>query len=210
VPAVVFGPGSIEQAHTADEWIDLAQVDAAAESLVQADHYAISKGRIVPVRSRLLSAPATFALDWITGEPAPRLFQKGSIIPAGARNISSDPIDLEALEAWTDSRLASLLQIESGNEWRNAAMQKLIRTYLTTGEKETRAWTITEGTKAPGAAGVIHGDFERGFIAAEIVHYDDLVSLGSHAKAREAGKLRIEGKEYVMKDGDVVEFRFNV
>jgi Cu2+-exporting ATPase len=103
---------------------------AAAESLVQADHYAISKGRIVPVRSRLLSAPATFALDWITGEPAPRLFQKGSIIPAGARNISSDPIDLEALEAWTDSRLASLLQIESGNEWRNAAMQKLIRTYL--------------------------------------------------------------------------------
>jgi ribosome-binding ATPase YchF (GTP1/OBG family) len=85
-----------------------------------------------------------------------------------------------------------------------------LRTYLTTGEKETRAWTITEGTKAPGAAGVIHGDFERGFIAAEVVHYDDLVSLGSHAKAREAGKLRIEGKEYVMKDGDVVEFRFNV
>lgn len=85
-----------------------------------------------------------------------------------------------------------------------------LRTYLTTGEKETRAWTITEGTKAPGAAGVIHGDFERGFIAAEIVHYDDLTSLGSYAKAREAGKLRIEGKEYVMKDGDVVEFRFNV
>ncbi len=85
-----------------------------------------------------------------------------------------------------------------------------LRTYLTTGEKETRAWTITEGTKAPGAAGVIHGDFERGFIAAEIVHYDDLTGLGSYAKAREAGKLRIEGKEYVMKDGDVVEFRFNV
>ncbi len=85
-----------------------------------------------------------------------------------------------------------------------------LRTYLTTGEKETRAWTITDGTKAPGAAGVIHGDFERGFIAAEVVHYDDLVELGSTAKAREAGKLRIEGKEYVMKDGDVVEFRFNV
>ncbi len=85
-----------------------------------------------------------------------------------------------------------------------------LRTYLTTGEKETRAWTIREGDKAPAAAGVIHGDFERGFIAAEVVHFDDLVSLGSHAKAREAGKLRIEGKEYVMKDGDVVEFRFNV
>jgi len=85
-----------------------------------------------------------------------------------------------------------------------------LRTYLTTGEKETRAWTIREGMKAPQAAGVIHGDFERGFIAAEGVHYDDLVTLGSQAKAREAGKLRIEGKDYVMRDGDVVEFRFNV
>ncbi|MBA3881898.1 MAG: redox-regulated ATPase YchF [Chthoniobacterales bacterium] len=85
-----------------------------------------------------------------------------------------------------------------------------LRTYLTTGEKETRAWTIHEGDKAPSAAGVIHSDFERGFIAAETVHFDDLVGLGSLAKAREAGKLRIEGKEYVVKDGDVVEFRFNV
>jgi hypothetical protein len=85
-----------------------------------------------------------------------------------------------------------------------------LRTYLTTGEKETRAWTIHEGDKAPAAAGVIHSDFERGFIAAETVHFDDLVSLGSFARAREAGKLRVEGKEYVVKDGDVVEFRFNV
>jgi ribosome-binding ATPase YchF (GTP1/OBG family) len=85
-----------------------------------------------------------------------------------------------------------------------------LRTYLTTGEKETRAWTIHAGDKAPAAAGVIHSDFERGFIAAETVHYDDLVSLGSFAKAREAGKLRIEGKDYVVKDGDVIEFRFNV
>jgi ribosome-binding ATPase len=85
-----------------------------------------------------------------------------------------------------------------------------LRTYLTTGEKETRAWTIHAGDKAPAAAGVIHSDFERGFIAAETVHFDDLVSLGSFAKARESGKLRIEGKDYVVKDGDVVEFRFNV
>ena len=85
-----------------------------------------------------------------------------------------------------------------------------LRTYLTTGEKETRAWTIHAGDKAPVAAGVIHSDFERGFIAAETVHFDDLVSLGSFAKARESGKLRIEGKDYVVKDGDVVEFRFNV
>ncbi len=85
-----------------------------------------------------------------------------------------------------------------------------LQTYLTAGPKEARAWTVTRGTQAPQAAGVIHTDFERGFIAAEVVHYDDLVGLGSSAKAREAGKLRIEGKEYVVKDGDVVEFRFNV
>ncbi|MEA3187742.1 MAG: ribosome-binding ATPase [Chthoniobacter sp.] len=85
-----------------------------------------------------------------------------------------------------------------------------LRTYLTTGEQETRAWTIRNGDKAPAAAGVIHSDFERGFIAAEVVHFDELTRLGSFAKAREAGKLRIEGKEYVVRDGDVVEFRFNV
>ena len=85
-----------------------------------------------------------------------------------------------------------------------------LRTYLTTGEKETRAWTIRAGDKAPAAAGVIHSDFERGFIAAEIVHFDELMRLGSTGKARSEGKLRIEGKEYVMHDGDVVEFRFNV
>jgi ribosome-binding ATPase len=85
-----------------------------------------------------------------------------------------------------------------------------LRTYLTTGEKETRAWTIHAGDKAPAAAGVIHTDFERGFIKAEVVAYHDLVAAGSFAKAREAGKLRIEGKDYVVQDGDVMEFRFNV
>ena len=84
------------------------------------------------------------------------------------------------------------------------------RTYITNGEKETRAWTINEGDKAPAAAGVIHGDFERGFIAAEVIHYDDFVELGGKVAGRDAGKLRIEGKEYVVKDGDVIEFRFNV
>ncbi|MDG2126170.1 MAG: redox-regulated ATPase YchF [Verrucomicrobiales bacterium] len=85
-----------------------------------------------------------------------------------------------------------------------------LRTYLTTGEQETRAWTITEGMTAPQAAGVIHTDFERGFIAAQIVSYEVLAELGSEAKAKEAGKVRIEGKEYVVQDGDVIEFRFNV
>ncbi len=85
-----------------------------------------------------------------------------------------------------------------------------LRTYLTTGPKESRAWTIPAGAKAPQAAGVIHTDFERGFIAAEVVAYNDLVSCGSKIHAKEQGKLRIEGKEYVVQDGDVVEFRFNV
>ncbi len=85
-----------------------------------------------------------------------------------------------------------------------------LRTYLTTGEQETRAWTIHEGDKAPAAAGVIHSDFERGFIAAEVVAYDELAALGSKQAAKEAGKLRIEGKDYVVRDGDVIEFRFNV
>lgn len=85
-----------------------------------------------------------------------------------------------------------------------------LRTYLTTGPEETRAWTIRAGDKAPAAAGVIHSDFERGFIAAQTIAFDDLIALGSEAKAREAGKLRIEGKEYVVQDGDVLEFRFNV
>jgi ribosome-binding ATPase YchF (GTP1/OBG family) len=85
-----------------------------------------------------------------------------------------------------------------------------LRTFFTTGEKETRAWTIHEGDKAPAAAGTIHSDFERGFIAAETIHYEDLVAFGSFAKAREAGKLRLEGKDYVVRDGDVILFRFNV
>ncbi len=83
-------------------------------------------------------------------------------------------------------------------------------TYFTCGPKETRAWTIVKGTKAPGAAGVIHNDFERGFIACETIAYDDYVAHRGEAGAREAGKLRIEGKEYVVKDGDVLLFRFNV
>lgn len=83
-------------------------------------------------------------------------------------------------------------------------------TFLTAGEKETRAWTIRQGTRAPQAAGVIHSDMERGFIRAEVVSYEDLVQAGSMSAAREKGLLRLEGKDYVVQDGDVVHFRFNV
>lgn len=82
--------------------------------------------------------------------------------------------------------------------------------YLTAGEPETRAWTIKKGTKAPGAAGKIHSDFERGFIRAEVIHYDDLIACGSMVAAKEKGLVRSEGKEYVVKDGDIILFRFNV
>ncbi|MCF8470105.1 MAG: DUF933 domain-containing protein, partial [Parvibaculum sp.] len=81
-------------------------------------------------------------------------------------------------------------------------------TYFTVGPKETRAWTITRGTRAPAAAGVIHTDFEKGFIRAETISYDDYVSLGGEQGAKDAGKMRLEGKEYVVHDGDVMHFRF--
>lgn len=124
--------------------------------------------------------------------------------------IESELVDLSEAEA--QEYLRDLGVESSGVAGLIRAVYHLLglRTYLTTGEKETRAWTIRAGDKAPAAAGVIHSDFERGFIAAETVHFDDLVGLGSFAKARDAGKLRIEGKDYVVKDGDVVEFRFNV
>ena len=83
-------------------------------------------------------------------------------------------------------------------------------TYFTVGPKEARAWTITQGMKAAQAAGVIHQDFERGFIAAETVSYEDYVALGGEQRAREAGRLRIEGRDYTVRDGDVMLFRFNV
>jgi ribosome-binding ATPase YchF (GTP1/OBG family) len=100
-----------------------------------------------------------------------------------------------------------------------SGLEKLIRasysllgliSYLTAGPMESKAWTIKKGTKAPQAAGKIHSDFERGFIRADVVSYDDLVALGSNAAAKEKGLVRSEGKEYVVQDGDVVLFKFNV
>ncbi len=124
--------------------------------------------------------------------------------------IESELIDLAPAES--AEYLAGLGVTSSGVDALIQAVYHLLglRTYLTTGETESRAWTIRAGDKAPAAAGVIHSDFERGFIAAETIHFDELIRLGSFAKAREVGKLRIEGKEYVVKDGDVLEFRFNV
>jgi len=85
-----------------------------------------------------------------------------------------------------------------------------LQTYFTAGVKEVRAWTIHKGDTAPQAAGVIHTDFEKGFIRAEVIAYDDFITYGSEAKVKEAGKMRVEGKEYIVKDGDIMHFRFNV
>jgi ribosome-binding ATPase YchF (GTP1/OBG family) len=124
--------------------------------------------------------------------------------------IESELIDLpedEALEllestGQTEPGLSQLIRVG----FRTLGLQ----TYLTAGPKESRAWVIPIGATAPEAAGVIHSDFQRGFIKAEVIGYDDLVAAGSMAAAKAAGKVRMEGKDYVMRDGDVVEFRFNV
>jgi GTP-binding protein YchF len=134
------------------------------------------------------------------------------------------PADVIALCAKLESELVELspeeaAELLSSYGQEESGLEKLgrvgfhtlgLQTYLTAGPKEARAWTIPVGATAPQAAGVIHTDFEKGFIKAEVVGFDDLVSAGSVPAARSAGKARIEGKEYVMRDGDVVEFRFNV
>ncbi len=124
--------------------------------------------------------------------------------------IESDLVDLEPAEA--TEFLQALGVEESGIGALIRATYHLLglQTYFTAGEKEVRAWTIHQGDTAPKAAGVIHSDFERGFIKAETVAYDDLVSCGSVAAARDKGLYRMEGKEYVVKDGDVLLFKFNV
>ena len=124
-----------------------------------------------------------------------------------------------------ESEIASLESLEEKKEFLEAAgitesgLDKLTRaaynmlglkTYFTAGVKEVRAWTFHDGFKAPQCAGVIHTDFERGFIKAEVFHFDDLIKFGSESKVKEAGKFRIEGKEYIVKDGDIMHFRFNV
>lgn len=124
-------------------------------------------------------------------------------------------IEAEIAELDGEDKAAFLLDLglqESGLDRLIRAAYDLLglRTYFTAGEPEVRAWTIREGTKAPQAAAVIHTDFERGFIRAEVVGYDDLISAKSYNAARDAGKIRLEGKDYVVEDGDVIHFRFNV
>ncbi|MFM5952047.1 MAG: redox-regulated ATPase YchF [Micrococcales bacterium] len=150
----------------------------------------------------------------ILTDPAKKKALADLVAPAEAvfldAKVESELIDLTPEEA--NELLESLGLGESGlDQLARVGFRTLgLQTYLTAGPKEARAWTIRIGDKAPQAAGVIHTDFERGFIKAEIVSFADLDAAGSMAEAKAAGKVRMEGKEYVMNDGDVVEFRFNV
>ncbi len=136
--------------------------------------------------------------------------KEGAEVVAISAKVESEIAELDPDEA--KAFLEDLGETESGlDRLIKAAFDLLgLQTFLTAGPDECRAWTIVKGTTAPKAAGKIHTDFERGFIRAEIVNYDDLVAAGSVAAAREKGQVRVEGKDYVMQDGDVVNFRFNV
>jgi ribosome-binding ATPase len=146
--------------------------------------------------------------------PSARVFERAQAEGARAVVVSA-AIEAEISQMAEEDRPDFLLSL--GLE--DSGLDRVIRagyallglvTYFTVGPKEARAWTVTEGTKAPAAAGVIHGDFERGFIATECTAYDDFVALGGEQGAKEAGKTRVEGKDYVVKDGDILLFRFNV
>ncbi len=198
-PAITFELSDDERAIAHDFFLLTSKPTLFACNVAESDLAAISNDEVGNAALQHVRAVQDYAKNHFGSEAV--------VISA---QIESELVDLSEAEA--QEYLRDLGVAGSGVSALIRAVYHLLglRTYLTTGEKETRAWTINEGDKAPAAAGVIHTDFERGFIAAETVHFDDLVSLGSFAKAREAGKLRIEGKEYVVRDGDVVEFRFNV
>ncbi len=152
--------------------------------------------------------------EGILGSPEKQDELRALVAPADAifldAKLESDLVELDEEEA--REMLEMNGQDESGlDQLARVGFHTLgLQTYLTAGPKETRAWTIHRGDTAPQAAGVIHSDFQRGFIKAEVVSFHDLIEAGSMAEAKSRGKVRIEGKEYVMADGDVVEFRFNV
>ncbi len=174
---------------------------------------------LAPIRELGLLTAKPFIYVFNVDEPvltdaARRAELQALVAPAQAvlldAKIESELIDLDPADA--AELLASTGQDESGlDQLARIGFDTLgLQTYLTAGPKEARAWTIGKGWKAPQAAGVIHTDFEKGFIKAEVISFDDLVDAGSVVEARARGKARLEGKDYVMHDGDVVEFRFNV
>ena len=197
----------------------LAAATEALEELQKGTPLSASKVDIAPISELgLLTAKPfiyVFNVDEAVLTDAARKAELSALVaPAEAvfldAKIESELIDLDPEDA--AELLASTGQEESGlDQLARVGFDTLgLQTYLTAGPKESRAWTIRKGWKAPQAAGVIHTDFEKGFIKAEVISFADLVETGSVAEARAKGKARMEGKDYVMQDGDVVEFRFNV
>jgi GTP-binding protein YchF len=191
---------------------------AAQAVLNEGTPLSASKVDVTPIRELglLTTKPFIYVFnvdDSVLGDDSAKAKLAALVAPAQAvfldAKIESELIDLDPEDA--AELLASTGQTESGlDQLARIGFDTLgLQTYLTAGPKESRAWTIGKGWKAPQAAGVIHTDFEKGFIKAEIIGFDDLVETGSIAEARAKGKARIEGKDYVMQDGDVVEFRFN-
>jgi GTP-binding protein YchF len=206
---------------------ELAAANAAKLAAVREAEEVLNSGRTIhsagldpePLRDlHLLTAkPFIYVFNLDADELADAALAaelRGLVAPAEAilldAKIESELIELDPEEAL--ELLQSIGQEESGlHQLARVGFKTLgLATYLTAGPKEARAWTIKAGATAPEAAGVIHTDFQRGFIKAEVVSFDDLVAAGSMAEAKARGQVRIEGKDYVMRDGDVVEFRFNV
>lgn len=197
----------------------LTAIDQALEWLNTGQPLSSSKLEIASLKELglLTSKPIIYVFnvdESILTDPAKKSALAELVAPAEAvfldAKVESELIDLDKEEA--AELLASLGQEESGlDQLARIGFSTLgLQTYLTAGPKEARAWTIRKGWSAPQAAGVIHTDFQKGFIKAEIVSFEDLIAAGSMAEAKAKGKVRMEGKDYVMQDGDVVEFRFNV
>ena len=197
----------------------LAAANEAREALQKGTPLSAASVDLEPIAELGLLTAKPFIYVFNVDEPvltdAARKAELAALVaPAEAvfldAKIESELIDLDAADA--AELLASTGQDESGlDQLARVGFNTLgLQTYLTAGPKESRAWTIHKGWKAPQAAGVIHTDFERGFIKAEVISFSDLVDAGSVAEARARGRARMEGKDYVMQDGDVVEFRFNV
>jgi GTP-binding protein YchF len=197
----------------------LATVDEALAWLNAGKPLSVSSIDITDIKELglLTAKPILYVFnvdESVLGDAGKRKLLADLVAPAEAvfldAKVESELIDLSVEEA--NELLASLGQDESGlDQLARIGFKTLgLQTYLTAGPKEARAWTIKQGWTAPQAAGVIHTDFQRGFIKAEIVSFEDLIAAGSMNDAKAAGKVRMEGKDYVMRDGDVVEFRFSV
>ncbi|MES2865289.1 redox-regulated ATPase YchF [Microbacterium profundi] len=197
----------------------LEAANAAKDALERGILLSVSGIDLAPIKELglLTSKPVIFVFnvdEAVLTDAGRKAELEALVAPAKAifldAKIESELIDLDPEDA--AELLASTGQDESGlDQLARIGFDTLgLQTYLTAGPKEARAWTIPKGSKASQAAGVIHTDFEKGFIKAEVISFDDLVATGSVAEARAKGKARLEGKDYVMQDGDVVEFRFNV